>query len=79
MSKVNLNTMVAVVLTEYGAKVCNDYHAKYCYPASYGVKPVVKGQQVRMPLWDLMQTFGKNIYMGMPEVPFEGNEIEFLR
>lgn len=78
-ARVNINTMVAVVLTENGATIYNEYHEKYLILPSYEYKPVVKGQQVRMPLWDLMQTFGKNIYMGMPQVPFENNEIEFLR
>lgn len=79
MSTVNINVMVAVILTEHGATLYNEYHAKYCYPASYNVKAAVKGQQIRMPLWDLMQTFGGGIYMGMPQSPFEGNLIEFLR
>ena len=79
MCKVNMNVMVAVILTEYGATLYNEYHAKYCYPASWKIEPAVKDQQIRMPLWDLMQTFGGGIYMGVPQVPFEDNVIEFLR
>lgn len=78
-ARVNLNTYVAVILTDFGASKLNSYHSQFNLPSKYKREPAYKGQQVRYPLWELMNIFGPCLTMGFHSIPFENNEIEFLR
>lgn len=76
-ARVNINTQVAVVLTKYGAEVYNRHNAPYA--GEFGYPFVKEGQQLRLPLWEVMRIFGKSLEESFQRAPFENNEIEFLR
>lgn len=77
-ARINLNTYVAVILTDFGAQHYNKYKAQFSNKF-YVYEPVHKGHQIRYPLWELMNIFGPVLTMGNVLIPFEGNLIEFLR
>jgi hypothetical protein len=62
--KVNINDMVKVKLTEYGKEI------------SRVLSPDIDGFNA-FHLWELMQIFGRCMYLGNNMMPFENNEIYF--
>lgn len=79
--KLNINEQVRVKLTAAGIKEYERYYRElmpvgtkeeYFYP-----RLDAEGWH-RTQLWCLMQEFGPAIYMGMPDVFFENNEIEVI-
>lgn len=73
--KINMNARVQVVLTKFGAEVYNKYINQF--DRKYR-DDVAEGHVLRDQLWSLFQVFGEHMQMGMREVPFEGNNIEFV-
>jgi hypothetical protein len=73
----NVNQPVRVKLTEFGKKTyaehfTNDTGMKWNHDNVVG-----KDGRIELPLWELMQVFGKTMYHGMTELPFE-TKIEFI-
>ena len=70
---VNVNREVKVRLTGSGLKIAAQHPhftlTKYNF--------VVDTKELTVPLWELMQVFGKHHTMGSIELPFENNEIIF--
>lgn len=69
---VNLNSQATFTLTEAGARIHEEHMSQYPVRWREAAKP---GDVMKMTLWGTMQIFGSSIYMGMPEVPFVGNEL----
>lgn len=61
----NLNEKVEVKLTEYGKEILVKENCRF---------EVKDGIHI-FQLWELMQIFGKYLYMGNPKVPFEENTL----
>jgi len=74
MTTVNLNDTFAATLTETGAIWWNAAFDNI--PAQYRSPPAKAGDVIKIQLWVLMQVFGTMIFMGMAELPFQGNVIE---
>jgi len=77
----NMNVDVEVKLTTYGMEVWEDYYKNlgltpknYKFHFKKNTKNILKG-----PLWEIMHIFGKCMYMGTPELPFEDNRIKILK
>lgn len=81
---ININVTTKVVLTEYGAKVINQYNKGYhisgdeknderYFPTNYE-----EGDGIEKPLWELMSIFGPHITQGGPIV-FMSNNITLVR
>lgn len=70
----NMNHMVSVTLTAAGARVYLAWLAQF--PGDFREKAKA-GDKLRMPLWELARIFGPSISMGMPEVHFVDNEVDF--
>ena len=69
--KINLNDYVKVNLTDEGASY---YHAQYgCYPT------LEDNGTLKIQLWELAYIFGKLLYNGNSNLPFESMEIEIER
>lgn len=77
---ININTTTRVVLTEYGAKVINQYnkgyhisgdeeHDEHYFPTNYK-----EGDAVTAPLWELMVIFGPRMTQGGP-ITFMSNNL----
>lgn len=75
--KINTNNQVQVILTAYGATIYNQWQITRGVRLKL-VGPKKAGDKLKMGLWQAMQIFGSSIHMGMIEVPFLNNEIEFL-
>lgn len=62
--KMNINDYVTVTPTRHGVAVRED-HFRY-----YGIRPTAMepGEPVRMQMWEVMQTWGPHIGMGLPLV-----------
>mgnify|MGYP003402329939 CR=1 FL=1 len=72
--KLNINSEVVVILTEFGARVYNKYYMKFYTAApSFECNAVEKGHELKIELWHLMQIFGEHLYNGAPHIPFEEN------
>lgn len=77
----NLNRTVKVKLTHYGKKILyNEYlelvkltHETNILPFNEFTKD--KHDVMEYPLWELMNIFGKYLYMGNEYIPFENNII----
>lgn len=90
-TKMNINIICKVILTENGAQYLNKYHSKRIselYPifeslsATSDAKKVFptdyrKGDVLELPLWELMGKFGGYFEM-YTEAAFINNQIEFL-
>lgn len=78
---ININTQVSVILTDAGLKCHNNYYLDLFQYAPSQAEIYLKDENNRIysgELWGLMQVFGRDIYMGMPQIFFENNDIEFL-
>lgn len=64
--KVNLNDKVVVRLTDYGVSILKDYALEYVHSCS---------NVYSFQLWELCNIFGKYLYLGNNETPFEDNSI----
>ncbi len=71
---INLNEYVKVKLTKYGELMYDNYMSSKKYPISLRFDE--QGYS-KFQLWDLMNIFGSVMYLGNPNVPFEGNEIVY--
>ncbi len=80
---ININITTRVVLTEYGAKVINQYNKEYhisddkdfdekIFPTNYKEDDVIE-----RALWELMMIFGPRITQGGP-IPFMSNNITLI-
>jgi hypothetical protein len=70
--KVNLNNQVRVRLTESGMRQMRAYWGK-------STEHMIKdGNSFKTELWSLMSIFGAELHNGSIELPFVGNEVEFL-
>jgi len=69
--KFNINQTVCVKLTSHGKQILKDIDASRNLPARYTKMPneSLLGYS-EWQLWDLMQTFGPHVGLGLPE-PFE--------
>lgn len=67
----NINTLVNVKLTEDGY----NYYLKWLsqFP-NQGIP--TKEETLKLPLWELMQIFGSELYNGQIKMFFEGNNID---
>lgn len=65
--KININDSVTVKLTEAGEKRLRDYFTKIP-DLNISQDKVFKAQ-----LWELMNIFGPEMYMGNPDSMFEGD------
>jgi hypothetical protein len=83
---INVNRLARVVLTETGAKVVNDHIkndetirllSEDQIKALFGQNKFKSGDTYKSSLWDIMNIFGKSMYMGC-DVPFAKNEIKLL-
>ena len=82
----NVNRMALVTLTESGAKVVNDHIkndetirllSEDQIKTLFGQNKFKPGDTYKSALWDIMNIFGKSMYMGC-DVPFAKNEINLL-
>jgi hypothetical protein len=83
---INVNRLARVVLTETGAKVVNDHIkndetirllSEDQIKTLFGQNKFKSGDTYKSSLWDIMNIFGKSMYMGC-DVPFYHNEITLL-
>jgi hypothetical protein len=81
MITINCNSDVVVKLTPYGKNVWNDFHTElglnpkdYKYYFKKGTK-----YTLIIPIWELMNIFGKYMFMGNPDIPFVNNEIKMYK
>lgn len=83
---INVNRLARVVLTETGAKVVNDHIkndetirllSEDQIKTLFGQNKFKSGDTYKSALWDIMNIFGKSMYMGC-DVPFAKNEINLL-
>jgi hypothetical protein len=83
---INVNRLARVVLTESGAKVVNDHIkndetirllSEDQIKTLFGQNKFKSGDTYKSALWDIMNIFGKSMYMGC-DVPFAKNEINLL-
>ena len=70
---INLNRYVKVKLTDYGLGIHK--YTKLYDPQTYRPPIIDEQGYTKFQLWDLMNIFGDVMYLGNPNVPFEGNEI----
>ena len=72
----NINSIVAVKLSESGKKQILEYY-KNLGIQSENIKNCVKinGDVLEMQLWELMQIFGSAMVNGNEEPPFKSNNI----
>lgn len=70
--EINVNDPVEVKLTKEGLAVLKQHleNIEIRYPP-----PWLEGNTLRTQLWDLMQTFGHQMYMGNLSMMFEENQI----
>jgi hypothetical protein len=71
--EININEIVEVTLTSYGADVYNSYYSQFKH---YRPAERKEGDVLRDSLWSIMQVFGPAIYMGM-QPHFKRNTIVF--
>ena len=83
---INVNRAARVILTESGAKVINEYIendeairylSKDQIKTLFGQNVFKSGDTYKSSLWDIMNIFGKSMYVGC-DVPFYHNEITLL-
>lgn len=83
---ININRIASVTLTESGAKVVNEHIenddiirclSKDQIKTLFGQNKFKPGGTYKSALWDIMNIFGKSMYMGC-DVPFYHNEITLL-
>lgn len=72
---INLNQNCRVVLTDFGARHYNYWHAFLGKNAPPDKK---EGDVLETELWGLMQIFGETMYNGMPKIPFVDNNIKII-
>lgn len=82
----NVNRAALVTLTESGAKVVNDhiknneairFLSEDQIKTLFGQNKFKHGDTYKSALWDIMNIFGKSMYVGC-DVPFIKNEINLL-
>ncbi|WP_199615512.1 hypothetical protein [Paenibacillus alkalitolerans] len=78
-----MNYSVKVKLNDFGRQVVMDHYAFLKELPGYGpdyvpscLTPNEEGFQ-EFQLWILFEIFGPHLHLGIPEVPFEKNEIIF--
>ena len=80
---INVNRKAWITLTESGAKVINEYienddatHylSKDQIKTLFGQNKFKSGDTYKSTLWDIMNIFGKSMYVGC-EIPFYNNEL----
>ena len=81
MVSINCNTEVIVKLTPYGRQVWIDWHTQLGLNYKEYEFNFKKGTKYTLiiPIWELMNIFGKYMYMGNPDVPFVNNEIKMYK
>ena len=73
---INLNNTCRVILTDFGARYYNYWHAFLGKKAPPDKK---EGEVLEVPLWEIMHIFGGDaMWHGMDKVPFKDNKIELL-
>lgn len=72
--RLNFNEQATVKLTEFGARVYNDYMAQF---PQYLWERLMPGDALRIELWNLSRIFGPHCYNGAPAVPFQDNVLDF--
>lgn len=75
MIEININNQTRVILTHTGADCYNLYWNRLKLAADLKPKAVTIGDELNLPLWELMQIFGPMIFMSMREGPFRDNKI----
>lgn len=77
MIRVSLNDDIEIRLTKEGRKIYKRYCQKY---GEYGYDPMkkAKGHRVRVQLWEFMNIFGSQMFMGA-EAVIVGNTIRIPR
>ena len=75
MLNCNLNTLVHIRLTTYGEEIHREYYSKY------GLNPPEPkwDKYYNYSLWQVMSIFGEHLSLGFNNVPFENNEIVFVK
>lgn len=82
-TNINVNVLTKVILTDAGAKVINDYIKnnnviRYLTDEQiktlFGQNKFKSGDTYKSTLWEIMNIFGKSMYMGC-ETPFYNNEL----
>ena len=68
MKTLNLNSYVRIKLTEFGLK---ELKKKNPSIGEFIPPKTDKDGFCQMQLWDVMNTFGKYLYNGSPNIPFE--------
>ena len=83
---INVNRAARVILTESGAKVINEYIendeairylSKDQIKTLFGQNVFKSGDTYKSSLWDIMNIFGKSMYVGC-DIPFYHNELTLL-
>lgn len=71
----NVNDAVKVKLTKHGIKTYEEHLKKYYHKSMRDIVFNKKDEYVTLDLWELMHIFGKDLYHGNEDLPFENNEI----
>lgn len=71
----NLNDYVNIKLTETGIAILKEEHDKYLkeYAGEFKYPEIDENGYTQMQMWEVMQIFGKYMYNGNPNLPFEPN------
>jgi hypothetical protein len=67
--EIHLNDTVEVVLSDYGAKVYNEYYWDLDIPVKYAPATKQAGEVLRDTLWYMMHVFGPAVSIGQ-QSPF---------
>lgn len=71
----NINDTVRIKITQAGFKFLErqhkDLNSKYNTNTPYKAPNVDKDGHTEMPLWEVMQLFGDQMYNGNPDIPYE--------
>lgn len=79
--KININDCVLVRLTPYGEKLWAEHWTRFPETGFTNVPDAVRKSvtepdgRIRFQLWDMMAVFGKAMYNGNPNIPFQDNVI----
>ena len=72
----NLNADARVTLTRYGEQVLVKHYTDLGLDAEFMTGYNWITGVYEAPLWDIMQIFGRVLYMGNTRIPFEKNVVE---
>jgi hypothetical protein len=78
MTAYSINTVVTFRLTHAGLDVWFEHCRQLGLdPSQYVSMGINEDGSYTWPLWEVMSVFGPHIYMAMPRMFFEGNELRF--